>query len=85
MSLQVTQMNIIVLVVEPNIPDPEILFSRVCNPGVVDTHSPCFGVQGQSLREIFLGYVLANSFADPWYWVNRSIFLWYFPYKRKTL
>ena len=28
---------------------------------------------------------LASSFADPWYWVNRSIFPWYFPYKRKAL
>ena len=28
---------------------------------------------------------LANSFADPWYWVNRSIFPWYFPYKIKAL
>ena len=27
---------------------------------------------------------LANSFADPWYWVSRSIFPWYFPYKRKN-
>ena len=30
---------------EPNIPDPEILFSRVCNPGVLYTHSPCLAVR----------------------------------------
>ena len=30
-----------------------------------------------------LGYVLANIFADPWYWVNPRIFPLYFPYKRK--
>ena len=63
-----------VLVVEPNLPDPEILFSRVCNPGVLYTHSPCLGVRG---------YVLSNSFVDPWYWINPRIFPWYFPYKRK--
>ena len=32
-----------------------------------------------------LGCLLANNFEDPWYWVNRSIFPWYFPYKRKAL
>ena len=26
---------------EPDLPDPEILFSRVCTPGVLYTHSPC--------------------------------------------
>ena len=52
---------------EPDLPDAEILFSCVCTPGV----------------NFFLGCVLANSFMDPWYWVNRSIFPWYFPYKRK--
>ena len=26
---------------------------------------------------------LANSFTNSWYWVNRIIFPWYFPYKRK--
>ena len=36
----------ILLVVEPNLSDPEILFSRVCNPGVLYTHSPYLGVQG---------------------------------------
>ena len=41
------------LVVEPNIPDPEILFSRVCNLGVLYTHSPCLRVQGQGPQEIF--------------------------------
>ena len=64
----------ILLVVEPNLPYLEILFSCDCNLGVLYTHSPYLGVQG---------YVLANSFADPWYCVNRSIFPWYFPYKRK--
>ena len=56
---------------ELDIPDLEILFSCVCTPGVLYTHSPC------------LGCVLANSFVDPWYWVKCSIFPWYFPYKRK--
>ena len=31
-----------------------------------------------------LGCVLANSSTDPWYWVNRSNFPWYFPYKIKN-
>ena len=56
-----------VLVVEPNLLDPKILFSHVCNPGVLYTHSPYLGVRGRSPREIFLGCVLANSIADPWY------------------
>ena len=30
-----------------------------------------------------LGCVLANSIADPWYWVNPIIFQMYLPYKRK--
>ena len=68
---------------EPNIPNLEILFSCVCTPGVLYTHSPYLGVRGRSPREMFLGCVLAKSFADPWYWVNRSIFPWYLPYKRK--
>ena len=50
------------LVVEPNILDPEILFSRVCNPGVLYTHSPYLG---GAPEKFFLGCVLANSFADP--------------------
>ena len=41
------------------------------------------GVRGWSPREIFLGCVLANSIADPWYWVNPRIFPFYFPSKRK--
>ena len=36
-----------------------------------------------TLIPLALGCVLANSFADQWYWVNRSVFPWYFPYKRK--
>ena len=30
----------------------------------------------------FYGCLLANSFVDSWYWVNHSIFPWYFPYNR---
>ena len=40
-----------VLVVEPNLPDLEILFSCVCTLGVLYTHSPCLGVRGSSLRK----------------------------------
>ena len=29
---------------EPNLLDPEILFSCICTPGVLYTHSPCLGV-----------------------------------------
>ena len=68
---------------EPNLLDLEILFSCVCTLGVLYTHSPYLGVRGWSPQEMFLGCVLANSFADPWYWVNRSIFPWYLSYKRK--
>ena len=60
---------------EHNLPNPEILFSCDCNLGVMYTCSPCLGV--------LLGCVLANSIADPWYWVNPIIFPLYFPYKRK--
>ena len=35
----------ILLVVELDLPDIEILFSRVCTIGVLYTHSPCFGFQ----------------------------------------
>ena len=73
----------IVLVVEPNLPDPKILFSCDCNPGVLYTCSPCLGVRGRSPRNFFWGCVLANSIADPWYWVNPRIFPLYFPYKRE--
>ena len=63
-----------VLVVEPDLLDSEMLFNRVCTLGVVYTHSPT----------LKLGCLLANSFADPWYWANRSIFPWYFsPIKEK--
>ena len=71
------------MVVEPNLLDLEILFSHVCNPGVLYTHSPYLGVWGMSPREFFLGCVLANSIADPWYQVNPRFFPLYFPYKRK--
>ena len=30
---------------EPNLPNPKILFNCVCTPGVLYTHSPCLGVQ----------------------------------------
>ena len=33
------------LVVEPNLPDPEILFNGVCTPGVLYTRSPTFGFE----------------------------------------
>ena len=73
----------LLLVVEPNLPDPEILFSCDCNPWVLYTRSPCLGVQGRSPRIFFLGCMLANSIMDPWYWVNPRIFPLYFPYKRE--
>ena len=44
---------------------------------------PTLGFGGKAPKNFFLGCVLANSFSDRWYWVNRSIFPWYFPYKRK--
>ena len=69
------------LVVEPDLQDPEILFNCVCTPGVLYTHSPCLGVW-EPLR-IFLGCVLANNIADPWYCVNPRILPLYFSYKRK--
>ena len=56
------------LVLEPDLLDPEILFSCVCTPSVLYTYSP---------------NLLANSFDDPWYWASCSIFPWYLPYKRK--
>ena len=31
---------------EPDLPDPDILFSCVCTLGVMYTHSPFFGVWG---------------------------------------
>ena len=71
------------LVVEPNLRDPKILFSCDCNPGVLYTHSPCLGVWGWSPQEFFWGCLLANSIVDPCYWVNPRIFPLYFPYKRK--
>ena len=36
---------------EPDLPYPEILFSHVCTPGVLYTHSSCFGFRGWSPRE----------------------------------
>ena len=41
------------------------------------------GVRGRSPQEFFLGCVLANSIANPWYWVSPRIFPLYFPYKIK--
>ena len=58
---------------EPDLPDPEILFSHVCTPGVLYTRSSFLGV-----LEFFLGCVLDHSYVNPWYWVNRSILPWYF-------
>ena len=77
------QKKYFMLVVEPDLPNIEILFSCVCTPSVLYSHSPYLGVRGWSPRELFLGCVLTNSFANPWYWVNHSIFPWYFSYKRK--
>ena len=52
---------------------------------MTDSGEPeCFeeAMQVECFEEV-MGCVLANSFANPWYWVNRSIFPLYFPYKRK--
>ena len=78
---------------ELNLPDLEILSSCDCNPGVLYTCSPCLGVRGSAPesegfeggapKKKIWGCVLANSIADPWYWVNPSIFPLYFPYKIK--
>ena len=43
---------------------------------------PALGFRGRAPKNFFLGCVLANSFADPWYWVKPRIFPLYFPYKR---
>ena len=42
--------------VEPDLPDPEILFSHVCNPGVLYTHSPCLGVQVSASKKGVRGW-----------------------------
>ena len=39
------------LAVEPNLPDPEILFSCDCNLGVLYTCSPCLGVRGNAPKK----------------------------------
>ena len=39
------------LVVEPNLPNPEILFSCDCNTGVLYTRSPYLGVQGSAPKK----------------------------------
>ena len=75
---------LIMLVVEPDLPNPEMLLSHVCTLGLQYTRSPTLGFRGEALEKK-LGCLLANSFADPGYWVNRIIFPWYFPYKRKSL
>ena len=49
------------LVVEPNIPDPKILFSCDCNPGVLYTRSPFLGVRGNELRTHGIGLTLEFS------------------------
>ena len=82
------------MVVEPDLPDTEILCSFICNPSVLYTHSPYLGVQGKHPQEnggsraepprIFFGMCVGEqSLVDPWYWVNPRIFPLYFPYKRK--
>ena len=38
-----------------------------------------------ALEQIWGSGMFVGQFADPWYWVNRSIFPWYFSYKRKAL
>ena len=38
---------------EPDLPDPKILFSRVCTPGVLYTHSPTLGFGGEAPKNIF--------------------------------
>ena len=73
----------LLLVVEPDLPDLEMLFSHVCTPDLLYTRSPTLGFGGEAPENFFLGCLLANIFADPWYCVNRSIFPWYFSYKRK--
>ena len=37
---------------EPNIPDPKILFNHVCNPDVLYTHSPFLGVWGKPPQDM---------------------------------
>ena len=50
---------------DPNIPDPEILFSCDCNPGVLYTHSPCLRVRGSALEiRSFEGKAPENFFWD---------------------
>ena len=41
---------------EPNLPDPEILFSCYCDPGVLYTHSPCLGVRGSAPKKGVQGW-----------------------------
>ena len=36
---------------EPNLPDPEILFTCDCNPGVLYTHSPYLVVRGSAPKK----------------------------------
>ena len=43
----------LLLVVEPNLPNPEILFSCVCTLGVLYTHSPCLRVWGKAPEKFF--------------------------------
>ena len=49
---------------EPNLPDPEILFSCVCNPGVLYTHSPCLGVRGSAQKKGVWGGAPEKVFWD---------------------
>ena len=57
LALQIKYM----LVVDPYLPDPKILFQ-------------------------LSGMCVGNSYVNPWYWVNRSIFPWYFfPIKERII
>ena len=49
---QVEEPEETMLVVEPDLLDPEILLSCVCTPGVLYTHYPCLGM---CVRQQFCG------------------------------
>ena len=69
---------------EPDLLDSYMLFSRVCTPGLLYTRSPTLGFKGEAPEKLFFGCLLANSFADPWYWIDRSIFHGIYPIKEKN-
>jgi len=68
------------LVVQLDIPDPKILFSRVCTE-LYCTLIPFFGFGGGAF-ENFFWMLLANSFADHGIGLT-YYFPWYFPIKEK--